>query len=106
VPALTEPAGWRDDAACRHHDPELFFPEGTTGPASTQVNGAKLVCEACPVRSPCLGYALSHGLGYGIWGGTTEDERRAIRRRGVRALPSHAGNVALGSWLGLRRSAQ
>jgi WhiB family transcriptional regulator, redox-sensing transcriptional regulator len=70
---------WRDGAACRHHDPELFFPEGTVGPAQRQADQAKQVCQACPVRTPCLGFALRHGLASGIWGGTTEGERRDIR---------------------------
>lgn len=70
---------WRLDAACRHSDPELFFPVGTAGPALQQIDQAKQVCHACPVRAPCLGWALAHDPALGIWGGTTEDERRALR---------------------------
>jgi WhiB family transcriptional regulator, redox-sensing transcriptional regulator len=74
---------WRDGAACRHRDPELFFPEGTAGPALLQADQAKRVCQPCPVRTPCLEFALRHGLAFGIWGGTTWEERRDIRREVV-----------------------
>ena len=71
---------WRDDAACLRADPDLFFPIGTTGPALGQVDQAKRICLACPVRTPCLQWALGQGILSGVWGGTTEEERRAIRR--------------------------
>jgi WhiB family redox-sensing transcriptional regulator len=71
---------WRLHAACRHTDPELFFPIGSTGPALEQIAEAKRVCEECPVRTPCLEFALSTSQDSGIWGGTTEEERRLIRR--------------------------
>jgi WhiB family transcriptional regulator, redox-sensing transcriptional regulator len=72
---------WRDHAACRHEDPDLFFPIGTTGPAQVQTQQAKAVCGHCPVREQCLDWALETGQGIGIWGGTTELERRALHRR-------------------------
>lgn len=75
-----ESSDWRDCAACRRHDPELFFPEGTAGPALRQAEQAKLVCQSCPVRTPCLDFALRHVLAFGIWGGTTGEERGDIRR--------------------------
>jgi WhiB family redox-sensing transcriptional regulator len=71
---------WRDRAACRHTDPELFFPVGTSGPALRQIGRAMEVCGACPVRKQCLAWALDRALDFGIWGGTTEDQRRVIRR--------------------------
>lgn len=71
---------WRDGATCRHHDPELFFPEGTAGPAKQEADRAKQLCRSCPVRTPCLDFALRHGLAFGIWGGTTGEERRVMRR--------------------------
>jgi WhiB family redox-sensing transcriptional regulator len=77
---------WRDGAACRHRDPELFFPEGTVGPALLQADQAKRVCQSCPVRTSCLDFALRHGLGFGIWGGVTGEERRTLR--GSRLRPS------------------
>jgi WhiB family redox-sensing transcriptional regulator len=71
---------WRDEAACRHADPDLFFPVTATGPALRQIDQAKRVCRACPVQASCLTWALDHGVATGVWGGTTEDERRTIRR--------------------------
>jgi WhiB family redox-sensing transcriptional regulator len=73
-------ADWRDEAACLHVDPDLFFPLGTAGPALRQVDEAKRICRTCPVRTPCLTWALAQENSSGIWGGTTEEERRAIRR--------------------------
>jgi WhiB family redox-sensing transcriptional regulator len=70
---------WREDAACLDRDPDLFFPEGTAGPALAQADQAKLVCMSCPVRAKCLSFALRQGLDFGIWGGTNVAERRAIR---------------------------
>jgi hypothetical protein len=58
--ATGNPREWRGGAACLHHDPDLFFPEGTAGPALRQVDQAKWVCHSCPVRTPCLGFALRH----------------------------------------------
>jgi WhiB family transcriptional regulator, redox-sensing transcriptional regulator len=77
---MAKGADWRDDAACLHADPDLFFPVGTIGPALDQVDEAKRICQACPVQQRCLAWALDLHLVSGIWGGATEDERRAIRR--------------------------
>ncbi|MFI9825058.1 WhiB family transcriptional regulator [Streptomyces sp. NPDC052013] len=76
---------WRNRAACRDEDPDLFFPIGTTGPALVQTEQAKSVCRRCPVRQQCLDWALETGQSIGVWGGTSETERRALKRRaGVR----------------------
>ena len=72
---------WRGDAICRDTDPELFFPVGTTGQALLQIDRAKQVCGECPVQPDCLQYALDTNQDAGIWGGTSEEERRSIRRR-------------------------
>jgi len=72
---------WRTDAICRDTDPDLFFPVGTTGYAVLQIDRAKQVCGECPVSAECLQYALDTNQDSGIWGGTSEEERRAIRRR-------------------------
>ena len=76
-----EPDEWRDVAACRDTDPDLFFPVGTTGPAIEQIANAKAVCAECEVSEPCLEFALNTNQDSGIWGGTSEEERRQIRRR-------------------------
>jgi len=74
---------WRDLSACRDTDPDLFFPVGTTGPAIEQIENAKAVCRVCEVQKQCLDYALATNQDSGIWGGTSEDERRALRRQWV-----------------------
>ena len=79
TPAMTARANWRDDAACRDADPDLFFPIGAAGPALRQISEAKRICRACPARTPCLAWALENGVTDGVWGATTPDERRAIR---------------------------
>jgi WhiB family redox-sensing transcriptional regulator len=78
---------WRHHAACRDEDPELFFPIGSTGPALDQIEEAKQVCKRCPALEPCLAWALESGQDAGVWGGLSEDERRALKRRtaGIRA---------------------
>lgn len=72
---------WRDDAACRDHDPDLFFPIGSTGPAVEQADEAKQVCSGCDVREQCLEYAMASNQDAGVWGGLTEDERRSLKRQ-------------------------
>ena len=71
---------WRDVALCRDTDPDLFFPVGTTGPALEQIATAKAVCKECPVQEPCLEFALMTNQDSGIWGGTSEEERRKLRK--------------------------
>lgn len=76
---------WIRRARCRDEDPELFFPIGTTGPAASQLARAKAICRLCPVRVECLEWALETGQDAGVWGGLSEEERRALRRLGKRA---------------------
>jgi WhiB family redox-sensing transcriptional regulator len=75
---------WRHRAICRDEDPELFFPVGTSGPALLQIAEAKTVCRRCPVVTECLTWALESGQDAGVWGGMSEDERRALKRRNAR----------------------
>ena len=70
---------WRDKAACRSADPNLFFPPERGGKA--QAGKAKAICAGCPVRKDCLEFALDTSQEYGIWGGYDEDERRPLRRQ-------------------------
>ena len=74
---------WRDHALCRDTDPELFFPVGTTGQALTSIDHAKRVCGECRVTKECLDFALDTHQDSGIWGGTSEEERRVLRRQYV-----------------------
>jgi WhiB family redox-sensing transcriptional regulator len=76
---------WRHKAACLNEDPELFFPIGNTGPALAQIEEAKLVCRRCEVREKCLQWALDAGQDHGVWGGTSEEERRSMKRRAARS---------------------
>ena len=71
---------WVHRARCKDEDPELFIPVGTTGPAATQTAAAKAICLVCPVRTECLEWAMATGQDSGVWGGMSEDERRALRR--------------------------
>ncbi|WP_138945273.1 WhiB family transcriptional regulator [Plantibacter sp. M259] len=64
---------WEDDALCRTVSPDEFFPE-LGGSASY----ARQVCELCAVTSSCLAYALRRGEKWGVWGGTTPQERMAM----------------------------
>lgn len=72
-------ARWRELAACRGTDLDVFFPGRgeSAGPA-------RQACAQCPVRQPCLDYAITNRIVHGIWGGLTERERRAPRSRWVR----------------------
>ncbi|POM25877.1 Transcriptional regulator WhiB1 [Actinomadura rubteroloni] len=72
---------WSDHAICRGADPDLFFPIGYSASIlKEQERAAKRVCGNCPVTSECLTWALRVGEPDGIWGGTTPEERRRLRR--------------------------
>jgi hypothetical protein len=73
-------ARWRELAACRGTDLNLFFPG-----RGESAGAARQVCAACPVRQPCLDYAITNRIVHGVWGGLTERERRALRSGWVRA---------------------
>lgn len=81
---LPKPDQWRLRAACRSVDPDLFFPIGATGLAVEQIDSAKAVCTMCPVMDACLEYALATNQDSGVWGGRSEEERRALRRAWLR----------------------
>lgn len=69
---------WQDRGLCAETDAEAFFPEKG---ASTRA--AKRTCRACEVRAECLDYALEHDEKFGIWGGTSERERRRLKRQAI-----------------------
>ncbi|MEV0604538.1 WhiB family transcriptional regulator [Streptomyces sp. NPDC050315] len=85
---------WRARAVCKEEDPELFFPIGNTGPALLQIEEAKAVCRRCPVMATCLQWALETGTDDGVFGGLSEDERRAMKRRVARRRAREAGATA------------
>ena len=78
--ADTDPDLWRESAACRYMDPELFFPLSSTGRGAADAQRAKAICAGCPVRQRCLAFALATGQEFGIWGGYDEAELRALHR--------------------------
>jgi len=74
--SMTAALRWHDRARCAEVDPEIFFPE-----KGQSQRAARRICAACPVREPCLEYALETSQAHGIWGGTGEGERRRIKRQ-------------------------
>ncbi len=77
--ALTNPrtdTAWRDEAACRGLDTDVFFPL-----TDEEAEEAKAICASCSVREECLEFALLTRQDDGVWGGLTEAERRRLRRR-------------------------
>lgn len=66
---------WPSMAACRNGDPDALFVQGA------EQNVAKRICRGCPVRYECLADALDNRIEFGVWGGMTERERRALLRR-------------------------
>jgi WhiB family transcriptional regulator, redox-sensing transcriptional regulator len=80
---LTHPGPWAEQALCAQADPDAWFPgKGQHAVAKT----AMRICRACPVRVPCLDYALSGadtwgGIATGIWGGTTPHQRAQLRQQ-------------------------
>jgi len=71
-------SGWWEQAACRSADPDLFFPVSAGSAGFSELAAAKSVCASCAIRRRCLEYALDTRQDHGVWGGTSEDERRAI----------------------------
>lgn len=80
---------WRAAGACLSADPDLFFPIATGGAAVSQVTQAQRICAGCGVRQQCLEFAMQTGETYGIWGGTTPEERVRVRRRDMRRRRGH-----------------
>ena len=67
---------WAAYASCRQADPDLFFPAD-----GVDAESAIKICRGCPVQSACLEWALDARIRYGVWGGTTERDRRRLHRR-------------------------
>lgn len=68
---------WMSKGLCRYADPRLFFP-AYDAPSSTAE--PKAICARCPVQGECLEWAINHDE-EGVWGGTSEADRRALKRR-------------------------
>jgi WhiB family redox-sensing transcriptional regulator len=73
-------ADWRARAACSGYPNTLFFPS-IDSPDEATLNKAKAICAVCPVMEDCLEYALDTNQRAGIWGGTSEKERKSLRRK-------------------------
>ena len=78
---------WMARGNCRAVDPTTFFPSDGVG-----VDVAREICRSCPVRLDCLEYALFHRIDHGVWGGSSERERRRIARQ--RRLDAAASRAA------------
>jgi WhiB family redox-sensing transcriptional regulator len=72
---MTATSEWTVNAACRTSDPDALFVQGAAQ------NRAKMICAGCEVRTECLADALDNRVEFGVWGGMTERERRALLRR-------------------------
>lgn len=68
---MSRPTDWQMAAACRDADSTIFFPN-----AGEKGLPAKSICYRCPVKEPCLDYALADPSLIGIWGGTSDVQRK------------------------------
>jgi WhiB family transcriptional regulator, redox-sensing transcriptional regulator len=78
--SLHSGTSWMELARCRNVDSEVFFPSDGVG-----VQAAQRYCAECPVREPCLEYALENRIQHGVWGGVSERGRRRIAHNRSRA---------------------
>jgi WhiB family redox-sensing transcriptional regulator len=76
-------ADWRTSAACAGLPHAVFFPIGEA--TEEAVTNAKAICNTCPVAEHCLEFALETNQRAGIWGGTAEEDRKALRRKWLAA---------------------
>ncbi len=76
--AILQVPAWHERALCRQVDPELFFPEKGTG--LSQLQQARRICARCEVKPECRQDAIERDERFGVWGGTSEAERRRMRR--------------------------
>lgn len=67
---------WRDQAACKGAELKVFYADGK----GQHYDAAKAVCSTCPVQNECFDYALDVADDFGVWGGTSPEERRLMRR--------------------------
>jgi WhiB family redox-sensing transcriptional regulator len=91
---VDDPEAWRKDAACLETPNVNFFP-GRGEPTKA----TKAVCDTCLVRAECLEYAIVNVEVFGIWGGTSEQQRRQMRKamrdaNGIKSRGRQLGHVA------------
>lgn len=75
MPVIPQSLAWQSEAACLDQDPDIFFPE--QGGSS---KAARAICADCKVKRECLAYALANNEQFGIWGETSERQRRKLRK--------------------------
>jgi WhiB family redox-sensing transcriptional regulator len=95
--AMANSEWWRQ-GACLSAEPDLFFPISSHGAAGgADAARAKRICAGCQVRCECLDYALRTRQVHGIWGGSTEDERRILQNRARKAAARQSGRQQVSS---------
>jgi WhiB family redox-sensing transcriptional regulator len=96
---LAEDVAWQTDAACRGlKGAAVFYPSGSPSQVAAAEAAAKRVCGRCPVLQSCLQWSLDTREPWGVWGGLTQEERRAVlglppRNKSARVIPVQAGAV-------------
>jgi WhiB family redox-sensing transcriptional regulator len=87
---MTADTSWMADAVCKEHPPEVFFPTDGVG-----VEVARRICANCPVREPCLNYAIHNRIEHGVWGGTSERGRRRLAMAQNRRIVPRPASVGV-----------
>lgn len=78
---MTLAVNWQERAACRGPQAAAFFPPShleRKDEREAREDRAKAICDSCPVRNPCLDYAMEIKEPHGIWGGLNELERKRL----------------------------
>lgn len=94
VSGLERPADWRDHAACRGMDTDMFYPDGRGAVLTRAIETAQQICAQCPVRTQCADAADTQHERYGIWGGQyleTRYRRRLCKHCGTAYTPNNTG---------------
>lgn len=75
---------WMAQGNCAEKNPDIFFPSDGVG-----VEVAKRICVECPQQERCLEHALRNRIDHGVWGGTSERQRRRmLKARRLKAMAS------------------
>jgi len=87
VSRALEHASWMDAAACLDHSVDLWYGSDHERAEAREirVEEARAICTGCPVREECLETAIDNREPFGVWGGHTTSERRALARRRIPA---------------------